>query len=109
MAATAFLLVWLLAVLLPFLHRIEWTMHGLSVFFGEINVLYLAKSISVGALIVIGLNFLHHWLYSRILGQKNYVRIRKRIDLLNARLDAMVTQEKGLSIAPEAKSSWGLK
>lgn len=35
LAATAFLLVWLLAVLLPFLHRIEWTMHGLSVFFGK--------------------------------------------------------------------------
>ncbi|MFN0176155.1 MAG: hypothetical protein ACKVU0_16025 [Saprospiraceae bacterium] len=108
LAATIFLLAWFLRVFLPNLYNDDWT-RDTFLKISEFEPVYLALIFGVGILSVVVLNALHHWLYGLILGHKNYPRIRERIDLLNARLDAMVTQEKGLSIAPEAKSSWGFK
>jgi len=108
LAFVCFFGVWFLGVLLHQLYNISWTFN----FIAEVetaNPLNLAYIIVGGILFVVILNALHHWLYGLIIGPKNYLRIRKRIDLLNARLDAMVTQEKGISISPEMKSSLGFK
>jgi len=61
-----------------------------------------AGLVAITIFVLIAGNFLHHCFYGKIIGKMNYRRIRRRLEFLNSRLDALLTKEKGHSFSPEA-------
>lgn len=103
------IVVTMLCTLIALIAPIIWWCGKFSITLSEKNFYYPAIIVFILGAVSLWLAYLHHLLYRKAIGLKNYQSIKRRLDFLNTRLDSMLTQEKSTSFSPEAKSSGGLK
>ncbi len=105
LAMAVFFLVPFIVLGMPdLLHLAKWS-HHIDWFWAVLSRLkwwYLGSGSLVLVLVLVFINYLHNKVYKQIFGGKNYSGIQQRLDFLNSRLDTMITQDRGLSVSPEA-------